>query len=86
MKFRMLMAKKETILELYFLFIFIFCTDMKENQGLKDANKGLDWLVSFIQKNFPCNALVVKDGSLLNVVFFYSVHENALAKNSNIHY
>ena len=59
---------------------------MKENQGLKDANKGLDWLVSFIHMNFPFNALVVKYCSLLNVVFFYGVHENALAKNSNIHY
>ena len=39
MNFRMLMEKK--ILELYFLFIFNFCTGMKENQGLKEANKGL---------------------------------------------
>ena len=42
-----------------FFFIFIFCTGMKENQGLKEANKGLDWLVSFIDMYFPCNALVV---------------------------
>ena len=43
MNFRMLMGKK-TILELCFLFYFHFCTGMKENQGLKEANKGLDWL------------------------------------------
>ena len=42
MNFRMLMEK--TILDLCFLFIFIVCTDMKENQALKEANKGLDWL------------------------------------------
>ena len=58
MNFRMLM-KKKTILELYVLYIFIFRTGMKENQGLKEANKGLDWLVSFIDMYFPCNALVV---------------------------
>ena len=50
---------EKKILELCFLFIFIFCTRMKENQGLKEANKGLDWLVSFIDMYFPCNALVV---------------------------
>ena len=54
MNFRMLMEKK--ILELCFLFLFIFCTGMEENQGLKGANKGLDWLVSFIDMCFPCNA------------------------------
>ena len=43
MNFRMLVEKKR-ILELCFLFIFIFCMGMKENQGLKEANKGLDWL------------------------------------------
>ena len=58
MNFRMLM-KKKTILELCFLFIFIFCTGVKENQGLKGANKGLDSLVSFIHMYFPSNALVV---------------------------
>ena len=58
MNFRMLMGEK-TILELCFLFIFIFCPGVKENQGLKEANKGLDWLVSFIDMYFPCNALVV---------------------------
>ena len=42
-----------------FSFSFIFCTGMEENQGLKGANKGLDWLVSFIDMCFPCNALVV---------------------------
>ena len=59
MNFRRLMNQKKTILELCFLFLFIFCTGMKENQGLKEANKGLDWLVSFIDMSFPCNALVV---------------------------
>ena len=44
MNFRRLMNQKKTILELCFLFLFIFCTGMKENQGLKEANKGLDWL------------------------------------------
>ena len=43
-----MLMKKKTNLELYFLFIFIFCTGMKENQGLKEVNKGLDWLVSLI--------------------------------------
>ena len=35
---------------------------MKENQGLKETKKGLDWLVSFIDMYFPCilYALVVK--------------------------
>ena len=47
MNFRRLI-EKNTILALCFLFNFIFCTGMKENQGLKEANKGLDWLVSFI--------------------------------------
>ena len=51
--------KRKTILELYVHFIFIFRTGMKGNQGLKEANKGLDWLVSFIDMYFPCNALVV---------------------------
>ena len=85
MNFRMLM-KKKTILELYFLFIFIFCTGMKENQGLKEANKGLDWLVSFIDMYFLCNALVVKYCPLFKCCLFYGVHENASAKKSNIHY
>ena len=79
--------KTKTIRELYFLFIFIFGTGMKENQGLKKANKGLDCLVSFIDMYFPCNALVVKYCPLFKCFFFfYGVHENALAKNSNIHY
>ena len=50
MNFRMLM-KKKTILELLINIFFsfsIFFTGMKENQGLKEANKGLDWLISFI--------------------------------------
>ena len=63
-----MLMKKKNILELYFLFIFIFCTGMKENQGLKEVNKGLDWLVSLIY------------------MFIHGVHENALAKNSNIDY
>ena len=35
---------------------------MKENQGLKETNKGLDCLISFIDMYmyFLCNALVVK--------------------------
>ena len=54
MNFRMLM-KKKTILELYFLFIFNFVfTGMIENQGLKEANKGLDWLISFIDTMYVC--------------------------------
>ena len=81
----MLMEQK-TILELYFIFIFIFCTGMKENQGLKEANKSLGWLVSFIDMYFPCNAIVVKYCPLFKCCLFYGVHENALAKNSDIHY
>ena len=84
MNFRMFM-KTKTILELYFLIIFTFWTGMKENQGLKEANKGLDCLVSFIDMYFPCNVLVVKYCPLFQC-FFYGVHENALVKNSNIHY
>ena len=67
MNFRMLM-KKKTMLEL--CFIFIFHTGVKENQGLKEANKGLDWLVSFINMYFPCNALVVKYCSSFKCCFF----------------
>ena len=59
---------------------------MKENQGLKEANKGLDWLVSFIDMYFLCNALVVKYCPLFKCCLFYGVHENASAKKSNIHY
>ena len=54
------LKRKAFGLELYFLFIFIFCTGIKENQWLKEANKGLDWLVSLIDMYFPYNALVVK--------------------------
>ena len=50
--------------------IFIFGTGMKENQGLKKANKGLDCLVSFIDMYFPCNALVVKYCPLFKCFFF----------------
>ena len=86
MNFRMLMEIK-TILELYFLFIFIFCTvGMKENQGLKEANKGLGWLVSLIDMYFPCNAILVKYCRLFKCCLFYGVHESALAKNSDIRY
>ena len=67
MNFRMLMKKRSTVLELYFLYIFIFCTGMKENQRLKEANKGLDWRVSFIHMYFLCNAL---SGELINLLFF----------------
>ena len=44
---------------------------MKENQGLEEASKGLDWLVSFIGMCFPCIVIVVKYCPLLslNVVF-----------------
>ena len=42
---------------------------MKENQGLKEASKGLDWLVSFVHMYFPCNALVVKYCSLFKFFF-----------------
>ena len=58
MNFRMLMEKKQFLSYVFFLFSF-FCTGMKENQELKEANKRLDWLVSFIDMYFPCNALVV---------------------------
>ena len=62
---------------------------MKENQGLKEANKGLDWLISlidtmYVYNYFPCNALVVKYCPLHKCCLFYGVHENAL--DSNIHY
>ena len=70
MNFRMFMEKK-TILEIYFLFIFTFCTTMKENQGLKEANKGLDLLVSLIDMYFPCNALVVKYCPLFKSLFLW---------------
>ena len=79
MNFRMLM-KKKTILELYyFYFHFLY---MKENQGLKETNKGLDWMVSFIHTcmYFPYNALVVKYFSLFKCCLFYGVHENAYQK------
>ena len=59
---------------------------MKENQGLKEANKGLDWLVSFIDMYFLCNAPVVKYCPSFKCGLFYGVNENALAKNSNTHY
>ena len=85
MNLRMFM-KKKAILELYFLVIFIFCTGMKENQGLKETNKGLGWLVSFIDMYFPCNAIVVNYCPLSKCCLFYGVHENALTKKSNIHY
>ena len=44
---------------------------MKENQGLKETENGLDWLVSFIDMYFPCilYALVVKD--CLKCCLFY---------------
>ena len=42
---------------------------MKENQGLKEASKGLDWLVSFVHMYFPSNALVVKYCSLFKFFF-----------------
>ena len=77
-----MVMKKKTILELNFPFIFIFCKGVKENQGLKEANKGLDWLVSFTEMYFPCilYALVVKIFVLcLNVFFFDNVHGNAFS-------
>lgn len=43
---------------------------MKENQGQKETNKALDWLVSFTDMYFPSNAVAV-------IFFFYGVHENA---------
>ena len=73
MNFRMLMKKrkrKQVLSYIFFLLIFIFCTGVKENQGLKEANEGLDWLVSFIHVYFPCNALVVKYCSLFKCCLF----------------
>ena len=47
---------------------------MKENQGLKEANKGLDWLSGKLY------------WYVLSLWCTSGVHENALAKNINIHY
>ena len=47
MNFRMLMKKKQFLSYIFFSFS-IFFTGMKENQGLKEANKALNWLISFI--------------------------------------
>ena len=48
MNFRMLMKKKKQFLSYIFFSFSIFFTGITENQGLKEANKGLDWLISFI--------------------------------------
>ena len=69
-----------------FSFDFNFLYRHERKPGLKEANKGLDWLVSFIDMYFLCYALVVKYCPLFKCCLFYSVHENVLAKNSNIHY
>ena len=49
---------------------------MKENQGLKEGNKGLDCLVSFIDMYLPVMHQWLNIVLFLNV-FFYGVDENA---------
>ena len=69
------MVMKKIMLKLYFLFIFI-CTGMKENQGQKETNKALDWLVSFTDMYFPSNAVAVS-------FFLWCARRCISAKNSN---
>ena len=44
-----------------FYFHFLYRHERKPGikESLKEANRGLDWLVSFFDMFFPCNALVV---------------------------
>ena len=74
MNFRMLMAKK--ILDLYFLFLY-----RRERKPGNERSKqlGLDWLVSFTDMYFPCNALVCKYCPLSKFCL-YGVHETSVER------
>ena len=69
MNFRMLMEKKKTqFLSYIFVSFSIFFT------GMKEANKGLDWLISFIDTMyvyiFPVMQYWLNIVLCINVVFF----------------
>ena len=82
MNFRMLMANKK-FLSYIFLLYFHFLYKHERKPGIKGRKQRLGLAGKL---NSTSNALVVKDWSLFKCCLFYAVHENAVAKNGNIHF